>query len=271
MSPAKIRARWTIYKKASRRPLLLLTNDDGFFAEGIQALDRGLRSLGRIYVVAPDREKSASSLALSLRRPLRVQKIRAGVYAVDGTPADCIYLALKKFLPRIPDLIISGINSGPNTGQQDISYSGTVSAAIQGTFFGVPAIAVSAIADRDGNFHYQEAARFVHKIAAHMLKNRLPEGVTLNINVPPPPLKGVRITKVGQKRYVPEIIEKKDPRESAYYWLGRGSPSLIGDEETDVQATHQGYISISPLHTDMTDYRALKLPAIKSLASFFDV
>lgn len=244
-----------------------MTNDDGFFAEGIQALYRSLKALGKLYIVAPDREKSASSLALSLRRPLRVQKIKAGVYAVDGTPADCIYLALKKFLPRTPDLIISGINSGPNAGQQDISYSGTVSAAIQGTFFGVPAMAVSAIADRDGSFHYQDAVRFVHKIARHVLTRRLPDGITLNVNIPPPPVKGVRITTVGQKRYIPEIIEKKDPRESAYYWLGRGSPTLIGGQNTDVQAAHQGFISITPLHTDMTDYRALTLPIFKSLAS----
>jgi len=244
-----------------------VTNDDGFFAEGIQAVYRGLKDLGKIFIVAPDREKSASSLALSLRRPLRVQKIRADVYAVDGTPADCIYLALKKFLPRTPDLIISGINPGPNVGQQDISYSGTVSAAIQGTFFGVPAIAISALADRDGNFHYQDAVRFVRKTARQLLKRSLPKGITLNINIPPPPIKGAKITTVGEKRYVPEIIEKKDPRESAYYWLGRGSPTLIGDEKTDVQAAHQGFISITPLHTDMTDYRALELPALKSLAS----
>jgi 5'-nucleotidase len=217
--------------------------------------------------VAPDREKSASSLALSLRRPLRVQKIKADIYAVDGTPADCIYLALKKFLPRTPDIIISGINPGPNVGQQDISYSGTVSAAIQGTFFEVPAMAISAIADRDGNFHYREATRFVLKTAIRVLIGGLPPGVTLNINIPPPPVKGAKITAVGQKKYIPEIIEKKDPRENSYYWLGRGSPTLVGGETTDVRATHQGFISITPLHTDMTDYQALKLPAIKRLAS----
>jgi len=198
---------------------------------------------------------------------LRVQKIKADVFAVDGTPADCIYLAFKKLLPRTPDIIISGINPGPNVGQQDISYSGTVSAAIQGTFFEVPSMAISAIADRDGDFHYWEIARFIMKTAIRVLGGGLPPGVTLNINIPPPPIKGAKITTVGQKRYVPEIIEKKDPRESAYYWLGRGSPTLIGGQNTDVQAAHQGFISITPLHTDMTDYGALTLPIFKSLAS----
>jgi len=226
-----------------------------------------LKDLGKIFIVAPDREKSASSLALSLRRPLRVQKIKPDVFAVDGTPADCIYLAFKKLLPRTPDIVISGINPGPNVGQQDISYSGTVSAAIQGTFFDVRAMAVSAIADGDGDFHYWEIARFVLKTAIRVLVGGLPPGVTLNINIPPPPIKGVKITTVGQKKYVPEIIEKKDPRENSYYWLGRGSPTLIGGETTDVRATHQGFISITPLHTDMTDYQAMKLPALKSLAS----
>ena len=198
---------------------------------------------------------------------MRVQKIKADVFAVDGTPADCIYLAFKKLLPRTPDIIISGINPGPNVGQQDISYSGTVSAAIQGTFFEVPSMAISAIADRDGDFHYWEIARFIMKTAIRVLGGGLPPGVTLNINIPPPPIKGAKITTVGQKRYVPEIIEKKDPRESAYYWLGRGSPTLIGGQNTDVQAAHQGFISITPLHTDMTDYGALTLPNFKSLAS----
>jgi len=248
-------------------PLILLTNDDGFFAEGIQALFRGLKDLGRLFIVAPDREKSASSLALSLRQPLRVQRIKSNVYAVDGTPADCIYLAMKRFLPRTPDLIVSGMNPGPNLGQQDVSYSGTVSAAVQGTFFQVPSIAVSLIADQDGDFHYREGARLVHRIAKFLMKHRLPEGITLNINIPPPPLKGVKITKVGIKRYVPEIIEKKDPRGNSYYWIGRGNPKIIGSKDSDVLAAHEGYMTITPLRIDLTDDEAMRRPKIKKLTT----
>jgi 5'-nucleotidase len=250
----------------SARPLILLTNDDGFFAEGLQALVRGLRGLARLVVVAPDREKSASSLALSLRTPLRVQRIGRDTHAVDGTPADCVYLAMKKFLPRVPDLLISGMNPGPNLGQQDVSYSGTVGAAIQGTFFEVPSAAVSLIADADGDFHFLEAARFVRRLAEHLLAHRLPEGVTLNVNIPPPPARGLRITKIGIKRYEPEIIEKKDPREVSYFWIGRGNPRTIGTGETDVAAARDGYISLTPLRIDPTDYAAMRSPAVKKLA-----
>jgi 5'-nucleotidase len=248
-------------------PLILLTNDDGFFAEGIQALYRGVRGLGRLFIVAPDRERSASSLSLSLRQPLRVQRIKPNIYSVDGTPADCIYLAMKRFLPRPPDLIISGMNPGPNLGQQDVSYSGTVSAAIQGTFFCIPSIAVSLIADRDGDFHFKEGARVVYRFAAFLLEHKLPEGITLNINIPPPPFKGLKITRVGIKRYESEIIEKKDPREISYYWIGRGNPQIIGGREGDVQAAHQGYLSVTPLRMDLTDDKAMALPVMTKLGA----
>jgi len=247
------------------KPLILLTNDDGFFAEGIQALFRGLKDLGRLFIVAPDREKSASSLSLSLRQPLRVQRIRPNIYSVEGTPADCIYLAMKKFLPRAPDLLVSGMNPGPNLGQQDVSYSGTVSAAVQGTFFQVPSMAVSLIADQDGDFHFREAAGVVHRLAQFLLQRRLPEGITLNVNIPPPPMKGVKVTKVGVKRYEPEIIEKKDPRENSYYWIGRGNPKIIGDDETDVRAAQKGFITVTPLRIDLTDYEAMRLTFMKKL------
>ena len=246
-------------------PLILLTNDDGFFAEGIQALYRGVRGLGRLYIVAPDRERSASSLSLSLRQPLRVQRIKPNTYSVDGTPADCIYLAMKKFLPRPPDLLISGMNPGPNLGQQDVSYSGTVSAAVQGTFFLVPSIAVSLIADRDGDFHFKEGARVVRRFAAFLLQHKLPEGITLNINIPPPPFKGMKITRVGIKRYEAEIVEKKDPREISYYWIGRGNPRIIGSRESDVQAAHQGFLSVTPLRMDLTDEQTMTLPVMTKL------
>jgi 5'-nucleotidase len=247
------------------KPLILLVNDDGFFAEGIQILARRLKSMADIFIVAPDREKSATSLSVTLRRPLRVEKIRKNVFAVDGTPADCIYLALKMILPRNPDLIVSGLNRGPNLGQQDISYSGTVAGALQGSFLHVSAVAVSVIPDKKGRYDYKFPARFMHDLAPRLLHRPLPAGLTLNINIPPPPVKGVRITSLGEKRYDPEIVEKTDPRENTYYWIGSGTPVPVGGRKSDVLAIRQGYISVTPLHTDLTDYKALADPSLKKL------
>ena len=247
------------------KPLILLANDDGFFAEGIRVLARGLKDLADIFIVAPDREKSATSLSLTLRRPLRVEKIRKNVFAVDGTPADCIYLALKMLLPRYPDLIISGPNCGPNLGQQDISYSGTVAAALQGSFLQVSSVAVSVLPDERGRYDFDFPARFVRDLASRILVRSLPPGLTLNINIPPPPIKGVRITQLGEKRYNPEIIQKKDPRENIYYWIGSGSPTPIGGKRSDVSAVQRGFISVTPLHRDLTDYRALDRPFLRKI------
>lgn len=251
---------------AARRPAILLTNDDGFHRETIQVLFRALRGLGTTYIVAPDRERSACSLAVTLRRPLRAERVKPRAWAVEGTPVDCVYFALQKFLPRRPDLIISGMNPGPNLGQQDINYSGTVAGAIQGTFLGVPSLAVSLLADAGGRFDLRHAAGIVKTIAADVLANGLPPGTALNVNIPPPPVKGVKITRLGWKFYDPEIIEKTDPRHSTYYWIGTGTPRRVGDAGTDVMAAHAGYISLTPLHTDMTAPHALRSPKLRRLA-----
>jgi len=251
---------------SAEKPLILLTNDDGFFRETIQIPARRLRSLGEIHIIAPDREKSASSLAITLRQPLRIHHIKPRVWAVEGTPGDCIYFALQKLLPRRPALIISGINPGPNLGQQDVNYSGTVAAALQGTFLGVPSMAVSMLPDARGRFAVAAAADVVRFIAERILASGLPAGVTLNVNVPPPPVKGVKITRLGWKFYDPEIIEKKDPRNSSYFWIGTGTPKRVGDKDMDVIAAHEGFISLTPLHTDMTAHRALASPRLRRLA-----
>lgn len=248
------------------KPLILLTNDDGFFVETIQVLFRRLRSLGQAFIVAPDREKSASSLAITLRRPLRIHHIKPRIWAVEGTPGDCIYFALQKLLPRRPDLVISGINPGPNLGQQDVNYSGTVAGALQGTFLGVPSVAVSMLPDARGRFAVSFAADVVRRIAETILAAGLPAGVTLNVNIPPPPVTGVKVTRLGWKFYNPEIIEKKDPRGSSYFWIGTGTPKRVGDKDTDVIAAHEGYISLTPLHTDMTAHHALASPKVRRLA-----
>ena len=253
--------------RSKTRPVILLTNDDGFYRETIQILFRRLRTLGRMYIVAPDREKSACSLAVTLRRPLRIHEAKPRVWVVEGTPVDCIYFALQKLLPRRPDLIISGMNPGPNLGQQDIQYSGTVAGAIQGTFHGIPSIAVSLLADPEGRLDLGYAAGVVRTIAAMVLEAGLPPGTALNVNIPPPPVKGVRITRLGWKFYDPEIIEKTDPRNSSYYWIGTGTPRRVGDEGTDVMAAHAGFISLTPLQTDMTALAAVGAPKLRRLAA----
>ena len=251
------------------KPLVLLTNDDGHFSPGILALAARIRRFADAWIVAPDRERSATSLSLTLRRPLRIQRVRPHVYAVDGTPADCVYLALKKLLPRRPQLILSGMNLGCNLGQQDISYSGTVAAAIQGTFLGIPSAAVSLIPDSAGRFDFETAARFAGETAKVLLRKKLPSGITLNINIPPTPVKGIMIAKLGQKRYNPEIIAKKDPRGELYYWIGPGHPRAAGDDGTDVRAVLRGFITITPLHTDLTDYGMMRLPVLEKLCASF--
>lgn len=257
-------------KKQGKNPLILLTNDDGFFSEGINSLQCRLKDLGDIFIVAPDREKSATSLSLTLHRPLRVSKIKRHVYAVDGTPADCIYLALRKLLPRKPSLLISGLNHGPNVGQQDISYSGTVAAAIQGAFLQIPSVAISVLPDEQGGFDFDFSSQIGYLIARELLEKKLPEGLSLNINIPPPPVKGIKLAKLGQKRYNPEIIEKKDPRLNSYYWIGSGSTKAIGDKNSDVMLIKQGYITVTPLQTDLTDYQKIQSTIIKKILAPLD-
>jgi len=247
------------------KPLILLTNDDGYFSEGLRALAGRLRPFSEVVIVAPDREKSAASLALTLRHPLRVEKIGPRTFAVDGTPADCVYLAVAKILPRPPDVLVSGINHGPNLGQQDISYSGTVSGAIQGTFLGIPSVAVSLLPDAKKHFAFDFAGDFTARLALDVLRAGLPAGVTLNVNIPPLPVSGIELTELGEKRYAPEVVEKRDPRDRTYYWIGLAKANPTGSRRSDVRAVERGSISITPIHTDRTDRRALASPALKKL------
>lgn len=242
----------------TKQPLILLTNDDGLNAEGISVLFQELKDLGEIYIVAPDQEKSASSLALTLHHPLRVKLTGKKRYAVSGTPADCVYLAVQKFLPRLPDLLISGINHGPNLGQQDTAYSGTVAGAKQGAFLDIPSIAVSMIPDKEGHFSFNTAAKIVRAMAKKVLDNPLPRGIYLNVNIPAPPLKGMKIAHLGQKRYNPRVIENTDPRGRLYYWIGTGNPKAIGDANSDVMVIKEGYITVTPLHNDSTSLSSIQ-------------
>ncbi len=254
-------------RTARLKPHVLLTNDDGFFAEGIICLRDALEDLGVISVIAPDRERSACSLSLTLHRPLRVKKHGSRAYAVDGTPADCVYLAVQKLLPRKPDLLVSGINRGANLGRQDISYSGTVAGAIQGSYLGIRSLAISALSDGKGRFAFGEAADTARRLVEFVLKQATPVEWILNVNLPPPPVKGARITTLGEKRYNPEIVEKKDPRLNPYFWIGTGHPLRLGGSGTDIRAVDEGFVSITPLHMDVTDYQATTSSRLKRLAS----
>ena len=236
------------------QPLLLVTNDDGVHAPGIKALAAALAPLGEVHVVAPDREVSACSQALTLKHPLRAERVEERVYAVDGTPADCVNLAVVKLLPRRPELVLSGINRGANLGD-DIFYSGTVGGAREGTFFGLPAVAFSLAAKAETDFTY--AAAFAARLVSLVLERGLPERTLLNVNVPPGEPKGSAVTIQGRRQHEGTILEDIDPRRRTYYWIEEGRDRWLNDEMSDIHAVRQGLISITPLQTDTTHHTAV--------------
>src|SRR5215470_1025788 len=231
---------------------LLLTNDDGIHAPGLAALAGALAGLGDVSVIAPEREQSACGHALTLHRPLRVNQVRERWFAVNGTPSDCVNLGVLGFLPERPVLVVSGVNHGSNLGD-DVTYSGTVSAAMEGTLLGVPSIAVS-LAESD---EFAHAARVARQVVMRALVSGLPPMTLLNVNVPPGVPKGVRLTRLGHRVYSGKIVEQADPRGRAHYWIGAGPPAWEALEGTDMGALHEGYASVTPLHLDLTHHRAL--------------
>ena len=238
---------------------ILLTNDDSFRATGIQRLRDALATLGKVMVVAPEREQSAAGHALTLTSALRINWVDENTISVDGTPTDCVLLAMRGLLERKPDLLVSGINHGPNLGD-DITYSGTVAAAFEGTLLGLPSVAISVSAWQNCNF--DAAAHFAPRIAREVLRHGLPNGTLLNVNVPSSPpeeIRGVKITKLGKRLYRDAVVKKTDPRGRDYYWIGGKAPIWFPGEETDFEAVEQGMISITPLHLDLTDYQSLDL------------
>ena len=248
-------------KNQAQKPVFLLTNDDGYNSPGLISLAEELKKVGQVYVVAPDRERSSISMALTLRRPLRAENISRQVYAVDGTPADCVYIALRHLLRQKPDLLISGLNLGANLGCQDVAYSGTVAAALQGTFMGIPSLAVSLIDRKTSNgqkYDFIQAASLVRTIVAVLLRKKMPPRTYLNINIPPFPVRGIKITRLGEKRYSPELVKKKDPRGKTYFWIGVGHPQAVGPANSDVKVVDKGWVSITPLHIDRTDHHLVK-------------
>jgi 5'-nucleotidase len=236
---------------------ILLTNDDGIRAEGLCRLREAVSRLGKVTVVAPERQQSGSSHALTLSDPLRISRIDQDTIAVDGTPTDCVLLAMRGLLATNPDILISGVNHGPNLGD-DVTYSGTVAAAFEGTLLGLPSVAISVCSWKECMF--DAAARFAANIAQQILRHGLPNGTLLNVNIPslpPEQIKGVQITKLGKRVYRDAVVKKKDPRGKDYYWIGGQPPIWCRGEETDFEAVEDGKISVTPLHLDLTDYRSM--------------
>jgi len=235
---------------------ILVTNDDGIHSEGLQALERTLREVGDVFVVAPAAEMSGASHSLTLSRPLRIRQIDNRHWTVDGTPTDCVTLALHKILneDELPHLCVSGINHGGNLGD-DATYSGTVAGALEATILGVPGIAISLVA-RD-HFNFSEAARFALLAARKILAEGLSEGTLLNVNVPQGEIKGVKVTRQGIKNARPVITEHIDPRGKPYFWIGEQYFRSNAEDGTDYRAIEEGYISVTPLKSDMTDHGAL--------------
>jgi 5'-nucleotidase len=239
----------------STNPLILVTNDDGVMAPGIRALASALGSEGEVFVVAPDREVSACAQSLTLKHPLRAERLDEHTYSVDGTPADCVNLAIVKLLPRRPELVVSGINRGPNLGE-DVFYSGTVGGAREGSFFGVPSFAVSLMARGDAD--YGAAATFASRLAAMVLDKGLPERTILNVNVPPGVPTGAAVTVQGRREHEGTVLEGLDPRRKTYYWIEEGKDTWASDEMSDIHAVRRGLISVTPLHNDTTHHAVLQ-------------
>ncbi len=237
---------------------ILVTNDDGVLSPGIKALAAALRPLGEVIVVAPHQESSAIGHALTLRRPLRIEPVGDRIYTVDGTPTDCVNLGVAVILKdRVPDLIVSGINTGWNLGD-DVTYSGTVSGALEGALLGIPAIAVSLQRTPDYVFDFEGSANVAAVLARAILRDGLPDRVFLNANVPTGTPKGFRLTVQAKRNHVTKIDERVDPRGKTYYWIEEGLDKWEQHDRSDYQAVLDGYVSVTPLHPDMTAHSVLE-------------
>ena len=236
-------------------PKILVTNDDGVHSEGLRALVHAVRALGDITVVAPIQEASAIGHALTLRRPLRIDPVADSWYAVDGTPTDCVNIAITHVLGALPDLILSGINKGWNLGD-DVTYSGTVSAALEGALLGIPAVAISVPRIKD-RCEFDVGADAAAVVAQAVLERGLPKFTLLNVNTPIGASNGFRVTVQARRNHQTVVSERMDPRHRAYYWIEEGENHWEPQERSDYQAVVDGYVSVTPLHPDMTAYKAL--------------
>lgn len=237
---------------------ILVTNDDGVSSAGLRALADAMRKLGTVCIVAPEREQGAVGHSITLHKPLRLSRIAKDVYAVNGTPSDCVVLAVTQLFRKPPDLVVSGINRGVNLGD-DVTYSGTVSAALEGTLLGVPSLAISQEGTR--NFQFKTAAYYARQIARTVLERGLPEETFLNVNIPDrlrASIPGVRLTSLSRRRFENPVVEKVDPRGRQYYWIAGTRVSWERHPPSDHEAVRQGMVSITPLHIDVTHYQALE-------------
>jgi 5'-nucleotidase len=234
---------------------ILVTNDDGYRSEGIRALIDALAPLGDVTIVAPIQEASAVGHGLTLRQPLRLDAIAERIFAVDGTPTDCVNLAVTQVFKGLPDLIVSGINKGWNLGD-DVTYSGTVAGALEAALLGVPGIAVSVRATR-GEYDFGPAAQVTAAVADAILRAPLPSRTFLNINLPKGQPKGYRVTVQAKRNHVTSVAERHDPKGRPYYWIEEGEDEWLPHDRSDYQAVRDGYVSLTPLHPDLTAHHAL--------------
>ena len=237
---------------------ILVTNDDGVRSPGIRELARAVARFGEVTIVAPHQEASAIGHALTLRRPLRVEQLEPKIFEVDGTPTDCVNVAITRILTSPPDLILSGINKGYNLGD-DVTYSGTVAGAMEGALLGIPSIAVSLERTR-GTYDFRPAATGAAQVAERILAgSALPARTFLNINMPGGKPKGIRITVQARRNHITVVDKRTDPRGQDYYWIEEGQNDWQPHDRSDYQAVKDGFMSVTPLQTDLTDYNALAL------------
>jgi 5'-nucleotidase len=240
---------------------ILVTNDDGIYSEGIRKLATALQPLGDVVIVAPDREQSAASHALTLNRPLRLIQLQEKEWIVDGTPTDCVNLGvLKLFDDKRPDVVVSGVNFGPNLGD-DVTYSGTISAAFEGALLNIPSIAFSTLVGK--GFSFDPCAEFAAELVRWFLEEPRNPQIILNVNFPPVAFQGVKVTRLGKRVYSEALIERLDPRGRKYYWIGAGKPTWHPGEGTDFEAVQGGFVSITPLHLDLTHHDSI--PGLRPL------
>jgi 5'-nucleotidase len=235
---------------------ILVSNDDGYLAPGIVALASALSSVGEVTVVAPDRDRSGASSSLTLTRPLRVNRAANGFYYVDGTPTDCVHLALRGLLDFEPDLVVSGVNAGANLGD-DVIYSGTVAAAMEGRFLGLPAIAVSLVGSPAK--HFETAAAVATRLVTNLAGHPLPRETVINVNVPDIPesaLDGIELARLGQRHKAESVIRSRDPRGAEIYWIGPAGPEADAGDGTDFAVVRANRVAVTPLHTDLTHLAA---------------
>ena len=237
---------------------ILLSNDDGYFAPGLTILAEVLAPLGRITVVAPERDRSGASNSLTLDRPLSVRQASNGFFYVNGTPTDCVHLAVTGLLEELPDIVVSGVNHGANMGDDTI-YSGTVAAATEGFLLGIPALAVSLVADGHDNF--ATAARIAAEIVERFMRKRLGEPTLLNINVPDVPyegLRGIEITRLGKRHKAEPVVKSATPRGETVYWVGAAGSAQDAGEGTDFNAAARSVVSVTPLQMDLTHFARMQ-------------